>query len=189
LVILYCYDLGVTTERVWIGEWIYWPNTHFTRNYKQLQIYRYLHTSQITIARLSPFPARYLFISRSLATASNSGDSIASRAQVRSSQSPVQNSTLNRLSVNWQLNGSPQPSSRSPLGTHHTENTPVSIAVVQLLQLPSNRLHNTVSNSNSIIVEACLPCRYTATAVVSFVLRSLPSNGSIYHNIIIGHYS
>jgi hypothetical protein len=35
--------------------------------------------------------------SRSLATASNSGDSSASRVQVLSSQRPVQNTTLNRL--------------------------------------------------------------------------------------------
>jgi hypothetical protein len=40
---------------------------------------------------LSPFPACYVFISRSLGTASNSGDSSASRAQVLSSQLPVQN--------------------------------------------------------------------------------------------------
>jgi hypothetical protein len=34
-----------------------------------------------------------------------------------------------------------------------TWKTPVSIVVVKLLQLPSSGLHNTISNSNSIIVE------------------------------------
>jgi hypothetical protein len=63
-------------------------------------------------------------------------------------------------------------------------NTSVSIVVVQLLQLPCNRLHNTVYNSNSIVVVACLPHRVIATVVVSFVSRCLPSNGSIRHNII-----
>jgi hypothetical protein len=37
----------------------------------------------------------------------------------------------------------------------HTENTPISIVVVQLLQLPSSELQNTISKSNSIVVEAC----------------------------------
>jgi hypothetical protein len=41
---------------------------------------------------LSPFPACCVFTSRSLATASNSGDCSASRAQVLSSQPPNQNS-------------------------------------------------------------------------------------------------
>jgi hypothetical protein len=31
---IYCHDLGVTTDGVWIGEWIYWPLMHTTRNYK-----------------------------------------------------------------------------------------------------------------------------------------------------------
>jgi hypothetical protein len=66
------------------------------------------------------------------------------------------------------------------------ENTPISIVVVQLLQLPSSGLHNTVSNSNSIVVEACLPRRCIETAVVSlFVSRSLPGNGSILHSMKI----
>jgi hypothetical protein len=41
---------------------------------------------------LSLFPACCAFTNRSLATASNSGDSSASRAQVLSSQPPIQNS-------------------------------------------------------------------------------------------------
>jgi hypothetical protein len=43
--------------------------------------------------RLSLFPAWCVFICRSLEIASNSRDSSASRAQVLSSQSPMQNST------------------------------------------------------------------------------------------------
>jgi hypothetical protein len=52
-----------------------------------------LHISQITTAHAKPFPACCVFISRSLATTSNSGESSASRAQVFSSQTSVQNWT------------------------------------------------------------------------------------------------
>jgi hypothetical protein len=49
-----------------------------------------------------------------------------------------------------------------------------------------DRVENTVSNSNSIVVEACLPRRCLTTAVVwLFVSRSLPNNASILHIIII----
>jgi hypothetical protein len=48
-----------------------------------------LHNSQITTAPAKPFPACCVFISRFLATASNSGDYSASRSQVLSSQTPV----------------------------------------------------------------------------------------------------
>jgi hypothetical protein len=30
----YCHDLCVTIHEVWIGELIYWPFVHITRNYK-----------------------------------------------------------------------------------------------------------------------------------------------------------
>jgi hypothetical protein len=129
------------------------------------------------------FPACYVFISRYLVTASNIGHSSPSRAQVLSSQPLVQNSTFNRqLETNWVP---PQLFSRELIVTDHIGNTPFSIVVVQLLQLPGNGLHNTVSISNPIVVEACLLCRCITTAVVSsFVSRSLPSNGSIRHNIL-----
>jgi hypothetical protein len=52
----------------------------------------------ITTAHAKPFPACFIFFGPSLTTASNSGYSSASRAQVLSSQPPMQNSTLN-----WQL--------------------------------------------------------------------------------------
>jgi hypothetical protein len=45
-------------------------------------------------------------------------------------------------------------------------------------------VENTISNSNSIVVEVCLLCHCIATAVVSLpVSRSLPSNGSICHTV------
>jgi hypothetical protein len=62
---------------------------------------------------------------------------------------------------------------------------PFSVVVTQLLQLHSNGLHNTVSNSNSVVVEACLQLHCIATALVSsFVSRIFPNNGSIRHSII-----
>jgi hypothetical protein len=54
-----------------------------------------LHILQITTAPAKPFPVCFV-ISHSLATASNSGDSSASCAQVLSSQPSMQNSTLNQ---------------------------------------------------------------------------------------------
>jgi hypothetical protein len=51
------------------------------------------HNSKINTAPAKPFPAFRDFTSRYLATASNSGDSSASRTQVSSSQPPLQNST------------------------------------------------------------------------------------------------
>jgi hypothetical protein len=51
-----------------------------------------LHTLQFTTIPAKPFPARCVFNSRSLAMASNSGDSSASRAQVLLWQPPMQNS-------------------------------------------------------------------------------------------------
>jgi hypothetical protein len=65
------------------------------------------------------------------------------------------------------------------------ENIPVSIVVVKLLQLPSNGLHNIVSDSNFIVVDACLPRSCIATAVVSSVPRSSPSNGSMRYNTLL----
>jgi hypothetical protein len=50
------------------------------------------HTSHIITAPVKPFPACCVLTSRSLAAASNSGDSSTSRPQVLLSQPPVQNS-------------------------------------------------------------------------------------------------
>jgi hypothetical protein len=71
----------VSTERVWIGEWIYWQLTHTwlgtTSNYSATA---YLHTLQIMTTPAKPFPACSVFTSLTLATAYNSGVSSASRA-------------------------------------------------------------------------------------------------------------
>jgi hypothetical protein len=56
-----------------------------------------LHNSQITTAPAKHFSACCAFTSRPLATVSNSGDSSASRAQVLSSQTPVQKYQLTKL--------------------------------------------------------------------------------------------
>jgi hypothetical protein len=51
---MYCYDLEVTTDSVWIGKWIYWPLTWVgsTSNYSTTAN---LHNSQITTAPTKPF--------------------------------------------------------------------------------------------------------------------------------------
>jgi hypothetical protein len=77
----------MTIDGVWISELIYWPLTHTTRKYNQLQHHRYLHNLQITTAPGKPFPACCVFTSLSLATAPDNGDFSASRAQFRSSRS------------------------------------------------------------------------------------------------------
>jgi hypothetical protein len=171
--------MGVTIEGVWNCELIYWPFIHTTSNYSATAN---LHNSHITKAPGKPFSVCCILTIRSLTTASNSGDSSASRAQAPSSQPPVQISTELktaerdcRFSTNWVA---PIVFKVIPR-TYHMENTSVSIVVVQLLQLPSNRLHNTVPNSNSIVVEACSPRCCIATAVISSsISRSLPSNRS-----------
>jgi hypothetical protein len=69
-------------------------------HHSELQVITFLllNSLQITIAHAKLFPVFYVFNSSSLATASNNGDSSASRAQVISSQPSSQNSNLN-----WQL--------------------------------------------------------------------------------------
>jgi hypothetical protein len=126
-----------------------------------------LYTFQIITAPTKPFPACCVFMSRSLATASNNGNSSASRAQVLSSQPPVRNSCLTSLlltySVNWQL-----------------------CRPNYLQDNSSAQTTQTVSSSHSIVVESYLPCRcLTMATVLLLVSRVLPSNGvykSQYHN-------
>jgi hypothetical protein len=69
----------------WIGYWIYWPLTHTlletTRNYSAISN---LHNSQIITAHARSYPACCVFNSRSLATASKSGDPLTSRVQILS---------------------------------------------------------------------------------------------------------
>jgi hypothetical protein len=82
----------VTIDGVRIGEWIHWPLV--TSNYSATAN---LHNSQITTATAKHFPGFCVFTSRSLATASNSGNSSASRAQVLLSQTSHTTLTINSL--------------------------------------------------------------------------------------------
>jgi hypothetical protein len=52
---IYCHDLGVTVDGVWIGEWIYWPLIHTNWNYKWLQRYRWVRhfTDHLAHAKFS----------------------------------------------------------------------------------------------------------------------------------------
>jgi hypothetical protein len=59
-----------------------------------------LHISQITTLPAKPFEAFYIFTSSSLATASNSGESSASRAQVLLSHPAVYNSCQLSTQIN-----------------------------------------------------------------------------------------
>jgi hypothetical protein len=84
----------VTTDRVWIGEWIYdhlHTSLKTTSNYSAIVD---LHTSQTTTAPAMPFLACSVSNSHSLGMASNSGVSSASRAHVI---------TVQRISRNWTL--------------------------------------------------------------------------------------
>jgi hypothetical protein len=98
----------VTIDGVCIGEWIYWPLIHSTRNYKQSTAN--LRNLQITAVNTKSSLACSVFTNRSLATASNNGDSWTSRLHVvtfrrisRSSQltanHQLRNSTDLRLPV------------------------------------------------------------------------------------------
>jgi hypothetical protein len=111
----------MTIDGVWNGYWIYWPlyiPLVLTRNYS---VTANLHTLQIIRAPVKPFPACYFLTSRSLATASNSGDSSASRPQVLLAQPSVQNSS--------QLNYSAI-SSRPPLQSSTALPTLNSLAII-----------------------------------------------------------
>jgi hypothetical protein len=95
---------------------------------------------QIITAPAKPFSDLLCLYHPFLATATNSGDSSPSRAQVVSSQPPVQNSALNWLTTNL---------------------------VAPSFFLCTDRVENTFSSSNSIVAEACLPCRCTETGCIT----------------------
>jgi hypothetical protein len=82
----------VTIDEVWTG-WLDLLHLHTLLgtacNYSATA---YLHILQFTTAPSKAFPACCVFNSRSLATASNGGDSSAPRAQVFPVQPPVQKS-------------------------------------------------------------------------------------------------
>jgi hypothetical protein len=81
----------MTIDGVWIRYWIYWHNSELQVITAPLLI-SIIH--RLPQHPLSLFPACCAFNSRSLATASNSGDSSASRAHVV---------ILRRISRNWNL--------------------------------------------------------------------------------------
>jgi hypothetical protein len=96
----------VTIDGVWIGGLIDRLCTPLgtTSTYKAIADF---HTSQINIAPVKLFPVCCVLTRRSLATASISGDSSASRAQVFLSQPPVQNSC--QFSTNYSAISSQPP--------------------------------------------------------------------------------
>jgi hypothetical protein len=115
---------------------------------------------------VSPFTACCVFNSHSLATAGNSGDSSASCAQVLSSQPPVQNSTFN-----WQLPG---------WRSFHT-NLPVFSSQADFQLYRRNMFTEPLLRKSRMFIRLLHSKRLYAL----FVLRSLPSNGSIRHIIKI----
>jgi hypothetical protein len=128
--------LGVNDYR-WAIDW--WTNLLTTyKHHSELQVITAL--SLISTLYKPPQHPLSLFSSRFLVTAFNNGHSSASRAQILSSQSPLQSS----------IESLPKFSSVYPLCT--------------------DRVENTVSNSNSIIVfvflaaETCLSIRCLETS-------------------------
>jgi hypothetical protein len=67
--------------------------THYSRTTSNYSAIANLHSLKITTAPAKPFPTYYVFNSHSLATASNSGDSLVSRTVI----------TVWRISRNWTL--------------------------------------------------------------------------------------
>jgi hypothetical protein len=119
-----------------------------------------LHNPQITTASANPFPACCVVIIRSLATASNSRDSSASRAQVFSSQTPVKNS-LSRLNC---------------LQDNSSARTTQKHAVSNSTSIVARRF---------IAAGTCLSSRCLETSLVYLLIsRSLHSNGSAHYNIL-----
>jgi hypothetical protein len=84
----------VTTDGIWIGNWIYWPLVHTTQNSSNYSTLTNLHTSQITTAFDKPFSSLLCLQQPSLRAASNSGDSSASCGHII---------TVQRISCKWTL--------------------------------------------------------------------------------------
>jgi hypothetical protein len=79
--------MSVTIDGVWIGDSIYWPLIHSrlisTSNYNAI--------ANPHILKITREVSQFAFTNRFLITASNSGDSSASRAQVLPLHTHVQN--------------------------------------------------------------------------------------------------
>jgi hypothetical protein len=142
---------------------------------------------------LGPSPARCVFISQSLATASNSGDYSASRAKVILSQPAAHtelNSTVNltiapsilRLSCRAQLNSLLQTvllitCQHGPHRKHRFH----SKSIVRCVYVSAGRVFQAVAQKRSLYIRL-LRSHCIATVIVSFASRSLPSNGSTRHD-------
>jgi hypothetical protein len=142
-----------------------------TRNYSVIAD---IHSLQII--RVHPFTDCCVFISRSLATSSNSGDSSASHAQVVNSQPPVQNST---------------------------EFIAPTVVVITSRYRPHRKHHAHVIDCVSVAAGTCLPscCPETAGArnhienivllLRACMLRALPCNSRCLQNhcLVTGLYA
>jgi hypothetical protein len=140
----------VTIDGVWINDWFIdsiYKRLVITSNYGATTN---LNSSQITTAPAKPFPACCVFTSLFLATASNSWNSSASRAQVFPSPTP-------ELSLNC-----PLPCLQNP-STDHTENISSIVACVFAAWLRTNIGISDYRKHSSFII-ACM-------------LLALPNNG------------
>jgi hypothetical protein len=85
---IYCHVLGVCDYRRGMDWILDLTQLGTTSNHSAIADF---HNSRITTAPTKPFPACYVFTSRFLATALNSGDSSASCAQVLPLSTLIQN--------------------------------------------------------------------------------------------------
>jgi hypothetical protein len=139
-----------------------------------------IHISLIPTAPAERFPACCVLTSRSLATASNSGDSSASRAQFLLSQPPLQNS-CEYLQVNYSAI-----SSHSPLRSSTA--LPTLLSVIPWAGLGSSSYSpgadptaSTTSNNFSIVLGVFTdPLPRNG----SLLIRLLHSNGCTRYNMI-----
>jgi hypothetical protein len=91
----FCHVYVVTIDGVWIGEWIYWPLIPLDSELQTITAPLLISTiHKSTQHSLSLFSACCVFTRHSLATATNSAYSSASRAHVVPSPTPVQNCLL-----------------------------------------------------------------------------------------------
>jgi hypothetical protein len=155
---------GVTTDEVWIGEWIYWPLTHDSA-LQALTTLSLIYTLYKSLHAKSS-PACSVFISRCLVTTLNNGDSSSSvlmsllSGEYPTNELPIMARSLHSLPCRNQLS------------------TDWFAPVVFLITL----LHGS-SRKHRFQKELCC-FRGVVTAPFSlFVSRSLLSNGSMRHNI------